>query len=56
MKAIDRYHKRPLVDRFSGDGRWIQRLPIASAVVIIIVGCAITFKTLMDSGVILINV
>lgn len=38
---------RPLVDRFSGDGRWIQRLPIASAVVIIIVGCAITLRTLM---------
>ena len=38
---------RPLVDRFSGDGRWIQRLPIASAVVIIVVGCAITLRTLM---------
>ena len=47
---------RPLVERFSGDGRWIQRLPIASAVVIIVVGCAITLGTLMDSGVILINV
>ena len=42
---------RPLVERFSGDGRWIQRLPIASAVVIIVVGCAITFKTLMGSGI-----
>ena len=42
---------RPLVERFSGDGRWIQRLPIASAVVIIAVGCAITFKTLMHSGI-----
>ena len=42
---------RPLVERFSGDGRWIQRLPIASAVVIIAVGFAITFKTLMNSGV-----
>ena len=42
---------RPLVERFSGDGRWIQRLPIASAVVIIVVGCAITLRTLMDSGV-----
>ena len=46
---------RPLVERFSGDGRWIQRLPIASAVVIIVVGCAITFRTLMHSGIILIN-
>ena len=42
---------RPFVERFSGDGRWIQRLPIASAVVIIAVGCAITFKTLMHSGI-----
>ena len=42
---------RPLVERFSGDGRWIQRLPIASAVVIIVVGCVITFKTLMNSGI-----
>ena len=37
---------RPLVDRFSGDGRWIQRLPIASAVVIIAIGLGITLKTL----------
>lgn len=42
---------RPLVERFSGDGRWIQRLPIASAVVIIVVGCAITFRTLIGSGI-----
>ena len=42
---------RPLVERFSGDGRWIQRLPIASAVVIIVVGCVITFRTLMHSGI-----
>ncbi len=42
---------RPLVERFSGAGRWIQRLPIASAVVIIAVGCAITFRTLIHSGI-----
>ena len=42
---------RPLVERFSGDGRWIQRLPIASAVVIIVVGGAITLRTLMHSGI-----
>ena len=46
---------RPLVDRFSGDGRWIQRLPIASAVIIIVVGCAITLRTLMHSGIIFTN-
>ena len=37
---------RPLVDRFSGDGRWIQRLPIASAVVIIVVGLGIALHSL----------
>ena len=46
---------RPLVERFSGDGRWIQRLPVVSAVVIIVVGCAITLKTLTDSGIVVIN-
>ena len=37
---------RPLVERFSGDGRWIQRLPIVSSVIIIVVGLGITLKTL----------
>ena len=37
---------RPLVERFSGDGRWIQRLPIASAVVIIVVGLGIALNSL----------
>ena len=37
---------RPLVERFSGESRWIQRLPIASAVVIIVVGLGIVLKTL----------
>ncbi len=37
---------RPLVEHFSGDGRWIQRLPIASAVVIIAVGLGIALKSL----------
>lgn len=42
---------RPLVERFSGEGKWIQRLPIASSVVIIFVGLGITVKTLMSIGV-----
>ena len=41
---------RPLVERFSGEGRWIQRLPIASTVVIIVVGLVITLKTLETIG------
>ena len=43
---------RPLVDRFSGDSKWIRRLPIVSSVVIIAVGLGITVKTLMGSGVV----
>ncbi len=43
---------RPLVDRFSGDSKWIQRLPVISSVVIIAVGLGITVKTLMGSGVV----
>jgi ABC-type nickel/cobalt efflux system permease component RcnA len=42
---------RPLMERFSGDGKWIQRLPVASAAIIIVVGLAITVKTLMGMGV-----
>ena len=42
---------RPLMERFSGDGKWIQRLPVASAAIIIVVGFAITVKTLMGMGV-----
>ena len=42
---------RPLVERFSGEGKWLQRLPIASSVVIICVGLGITVKTLMSIGV-----
>ena len=42
---------RPLVERFSGDGKWIQRLPAVSAAVIIAVGLVITVKTLTGTGV-----
>ena len=42
---------RPFVDRFSGNSKWIQRLPAISAVVIIAVGLGITVRTLMDSGI-----
>jgi ABC-type nickel/cobalt efflux system permease component RcnA len=43
---------RPLVDRFSGDSKWIQRLPVVSSVIIIAVGLGITVRTLMDTGVV----
>ena len=43
---------RPLLERFSGDGKWLQRLPMASSVFIIFVGLAITVKTLTNMGVV----
>ena len=43
---------RPLVDRFSGDSKWIQRLPVVSSVIIIAVGLGITVRTLMDTGIV----
>jgi ABC-type nickel/cobalt efflux system permease component RcnA len=46
---------RPLVERFSGDGKWIQRLPAVSAAVIIVVGLVITVKTLTGVGIFAVN-
>ena len=43
---------RPLVDRFSGDSKWIQRLPAVSSVIIIAVGLGITVRTLIGTGVV----
>ena len=47
---------KPLIDRFTGTGKWMQRLPIISAVVIIALGFAIALKSLIDTGVITINI
>ncbi|MBC8458334.1 MAG: sulfite exporter TauE/SafE family protein, partial [Deltaproteobacteria bacterium] len=43
---------KPLIDRFTGAGVWMQRLPVISAVIIIVLGFAIALKSLVDSGVI----
>jgi len=42
---------KPIIDRFTGTGKWTQRLPIISAVVIIALGFAIAFKSLIDTGI-----
>jgi len=47
---------KPLIDRFTGTGKWMQRLPIISAIVIIVLGFAIALKSLIDSGVITVNI
>ena len=40
------------MERFSGDGKWLRRLPMASSAFIIFVGLAITVKTLTNMGVV----
>jgi len=47
---------RPIIDRFTGAGKWMRRLPVISAVVIILLGLGIAIKSLIDSGVIVINI
>ncbi len=42
---------KPLIDRFTGAGVWMRRLPVISAVIIIVLGFAIALKSLVDSGV-----
>ena len=46
---------RPLMDRFSGEGRLIQRLPLVSSIVIIIVGFVMGVRSLMEAGIVIIN-
>ncbi|MFH1569568.1 MAG: high-affinity nickel-transporter, partial [Gemmatimonadota bacterium] len=47
---------RPLMERFSGEGKWIQRLPVLSSLVIIGVGCAMAVRALMEAGIVIINI
>jgi ABC-type nickel/cobalt efflux system permease component RcnA len=47
---------RPIIDRFTGAGRWMRRLPVISAAVIILLGLGIAIKALIDSGIIMINI
>ena len=41
----------PLIGRFTGEGVWLQRLPIFSAAVVILLGAILVFKALTTVGV-----
>ena len=42
---------KPLIERFTGEGLWLQRLPIISAAVVILLGAILVFKALTTVGV-----
>jgi len=46
---------RPMIEKFTGTGRWMRRLPVMSSIVIILLGLGIAVKSLIDSGIITIN-
>lgn len=46
---------RPLMERFSGEGKWIQRLPVISSLVIIVVGFVMAVRALVEAGIVIIN-
>ncbi len=42
---------KPLIERFTGKGIWLQRLPIISATVVIVLGALLVFKALNQVGI-----
>ena len=42
---------KPFIERFTGEGVWLKRLPIFSAAVVIILGAVLVFKALNDVGI-----
>ena len=42
---------KPLFERFTGEGVWLQRLPIMSAAVVVLLGAVLVFKALITVGV-----
>ena len=42
---------KPLLDRFTGEGIWLKRLPIISATVVIVLGAVLVFKALLSAGI-----
>jgi nickel/cobalt exporter len=42
---------KPMMTRFTGEGRIIGYLPVASAVVVTLLGCAIAYKGLVEAGI-----
>jgi len=43
------------MERFSGEGKWIQRLPVVSSLVIMVVGFVMAVRALMEAGIVIIN-
>ena len=46
---------RPFVDRISSGGRFIQRLPTVSSIVIILAGFVIGVRSLVEAGIVVLN-
>ena len=44
---------KPLIERFTGEGVWLQRLPIISAAVVILLGAVLVFKAINTVGIVL---
>ncbi|MDE0554315.1 MAG: high frequency lysogenization protein HflD [Candidatus Poribacteria bacterium] len=42
---------KPFIERFTGEGVWLQRLPIFSAAVVILLGAILVFKAINSVGV-----
>ena len=42
---------KPLMERFTGEGVWLQRLPMISAAVVILLGAVLVFKAINSVGV-----
>jgi ABC-type nickel/cobalt efflux system permease component RcnA len=41
---------KPVIERFTGEGIWLQRLPIISAAVVILLGAVLVFKAFNTVG------
>ena len=46
---------RPLMERLTGEGRMIRSLPVVSSVIIIVVGFAMAVRSLMEAGILIVN-
>ena len=42
---------KPMMVRFTGEGKVISYLPVASALVVTLLGCAIAYKGLVQAGI-----
>ena len=44
---------KPVIQRFTGEGIWLQRLPMISAAVVILLGAILVFKAFNTVGIVL---